>query len=89
MKDFLRFSSLIFFFIVISTLFNRFDASRPTHSVNNQRSADRDYKYAWFTRSIDENDDEILKNQLRQEILASIFARRFGSNRKNFDIRND
>ena len=87
MADFIRLSSFLIFIIIISTLFvsSNAAASHSSHSVNNQRSADRDYKYAWFTRSIDDHDEQLLKNNLRQQLLATLYARQFGFNRNDFE----
>ena len=48
---------------------------RPPYELNNQRSADSGYKYAWFTRDIhdDVNTDEDSNNQERPLSPQQIF----------------
>ena len=59
MGYFYRFCSILLIYNILFSLYSpSFGYSSSSHVVNNQRSADRDYKYAWFTRDIHDTDDE-------------------------------
>ncbi len=76
---------------VIAAVYETSNIRRYPSGLNNQRSADSGYKYAWFTRDIHDDimsseDNNLQEEQLspqrllRTKTLNSIFNRKYQNN---------
>jgi len=82
--------SILLLLNIVFTIYQDPYGRRQPFTLNNQRSADSSYRYAWFTRDIhdDINNDE--GNNLQQQLspqrrfpmktLKSIFNRKYSNN---------
>jgi hypothetical protein len=64
--------SILLLFNIVFTVYQDPYGRRQTFALNNQRSADSSYRYAWFTRDIhdDINNDEGNNLQQQQQQLS-------------------
>ena len=61
---------VLFLFNMIDAAYPASDAQQSLHDTSNQRSADSNFKYAWFTREIhDDADDDTDRVQQQQQYL--------------------
>jgi hypothetical protein len=71
---------LLFGLLLLNIICALYDQSRirqPPPVVNNQRSADSGYRYAWFTRDIPDDDDEVNQQSARSKMLKNMFHRKY------------
>lgn len=86
--------TILCLFNVILALYDTSKIRRYPSATNNQRSAERGYKYAWFTRDIHDDEDVWSTEQdqpldqsshqlLRLKLLKSILNRNYPDNDEN------
>ena len=63
MQNSIRLLSLLMVLNVVLALYEPIPVRRHPYALNNQRSAESNYKYAWFTRDIHEDDDKPLEEK--------------------------
>lgn len=80
---------LLFILLLLNIVFAIYpnpSRHRQTHTLSNQRSANSNYRYAWFTRDIhdDMNNDEEQElspqRNIRLELLRNIFNLKYPNN---------
>jgi hypothetical protein len=52
---------------------------QPSSDISNQRSSDRQFRYAWFTRDIhdDDNEENIQQQLYRMKLLKGLFNQKY------------
>jgi hypothetical protein len=58
MGNLIRLLSLLVVLHSVLAVYEPMQIRRQPYALNNQRSADNNYKYAWFTRDIHDDDDD-------------------------------
>ena len=58
---------VLFLFSKIDAAYSAGDAQQSLHDTSNQRSADSNFKYAWFTREIHDDADDDTTDRVQQQ----------------------
>lgn len=69
--------SILILLLLFYTLQASQDAQQRTYDLSNQRSADSNFKYAWFTREVHDQPDSDEQDDAQQQIRARLLRRLF------------
>ena len=91
MRNIIHLLAILLLLNVVFVVSENPNGQRHPSAVNNQRSADSGYKYAWFTRDIHDEDEQQLSPQriLRMQMLKSLFDRKYPKNDETLSESNE
>jgi hypothetical protein len=94
-RNLIQLLSILLLLNVIFALYEPPNIRRYPSVSNNQRSADSGYRYAWFTRDIHDEENNLQDEQLfpqrlfRMNMLKSAFNRKYPNNDESSSESNE